>query len=266
MGPLRRLGRGVDGREVHILAVKLAGFVSPQRLHRQHRLPGVGGPLGEFNAEQLRFLPQPAGADAEQEAPAAEVVQGGDFLGQQDGVALRHQADARTQFERAGDRRGPPQRHKGVHAFVVHLRDDPVRRARPGRLGAGGDGRVFRHPQRLEAVPLASLRQLGNVNGGLGNEHCDANFHIVPSRDGHWSLLTFGKPSTPSFHRHSESFRSSSFRHLQPPSTVIPAQAGIYACPQFRYRPMLFVDSGASGMPQLLGAVSASTSRGKFGS
>ena len=187
MGLLRRLGRRIDRRKVHILAVKLPGFVSPQRLHGQHRLPRVAHPLGELDAEQLRFLPQPAGADAEQKPPAAEVVQGGDFLGQQNGVALRHQADARAELQRAGNRRGPPQRHKGIHAFVVHLRDDPVRRPRPGGLGPGGNCRVFRHPQRLKAVPFASLRQLGNVNGGLGDEHCDANFHIIPSRDG---LLT----------------------------------------------------------------------------
>ena len=144
---LHRLGRRVDGREVDMPAVELAGFVSPQLFHGGDGFAGVADTLGEFDAEQLGFLPEPAGADAEEETSVAEIVEGGDLLGQQDGVALRHQADARAQLERRGYRRGPAQRDEGINAFVVHLRYHAVGRTGPRRLGAGRYGGMFRHPQ-----------------------------------------------------------------------------------------------------------------------
>ena len=138
---------------------------------------GVADALGELDAEQLGFLPQPAGADAEEEPPAAEVVEGGNLLGQQDGVAFGDEADAGAELEVGGNRRSPPQRDKWVDALVVHLRDDAVRGAGPGRFGPGWNGRVLGNPEGFKTVGFAGLRQLGNVDGGLGDKHCDADIH-----------------------------------------------------------------------------------------
>ena len=98
-------------------------------------------------------------------------------FGQQDRIAFRHEANAGTQFERGRYRRSPSERNERIDAFVVHLRDCSVGGSRPGRLGAGGDGRVFWNPKRFEPVSFASLRQLGDVDGRLGDKHRDANIH-----------------------------------------------------------------------------------------
>ena len=73
----------------------------------------------EVAAHHLGLLPEPARADAEDEPSARELVQGGNLLGQKQGVALRDQANAGAQLDCVGDGGSPGQRDKRVNDVGV---------------------------------------------------------------------------------------------------------------------------------------------------
>jgi len=52
----------------------------------------------EVAAHEFGFLPQPARANAEQEAAAAKPIEAGDLLGQEEWIALGNQGNARGEF------------------------------------------------------------------------------------------------------------------------------------------------------------------------
>ena len=57
----------------------------------------------EVAPHEFGFLPQPARADAEQEATAAKPIETGNLLGQEERIAFGHQGNARAEFNGPGD-------------------------------------------------------------------------------------------------------------------------------------------------------------------
>ena len=167
MGTLDGLGYRLYRREVVVGPVVLGLVLRPELLHGLDGLPGLGPPMVEVAAHDLRFLSEPAGADPEDEAAVGVPVQGGDLLGQQQRVALGHQADAGAQLDRCRYRRRPGQGHERVDDAPVLFRDDAVRRAGVRRCCPDRKNRVFRHPERLETQLLGPLRQERRIGGAV---------------------------------------------------------------------------------------------------
>src|SRR5262245_36141057 len=78
---LSRFGIRSDGWKIEITTVVLRLFTSPERLHDLDGLPCLCPAVLEVATHELGFLPQPARANAEQEASAAKPVEGGDLFG-----------------------------------------------------------------------------------------------------------------------------------------------------------------------------------------
>ncbi len=145
---LRRLGPAPDRVEVHELAVVLGLVLRPDLLHRLDPLAHELEAAARVGAVVAHLLAVPAGADAEQEAPAREPVERGDLLGGHDRIALDHQADAGAQLDALGRGRRERQRHERVQRVAVLGRQHVA--ARVGRLAADRDVRVLGDEQRVE--------------------------------------------------------------------------------------------------------------------
>src|SRR5882762_2489221 len=124
MGLLRRLGVGLDRRELVVLAVELGRRLGPQLFHDEDRLTRLGPAMLEVATHDGGLFTVPTGADTEQESlaktisprdlfsggrfffgigagchceetekepPAAEQIEGGDRLGERQGVVLGYQ-------------------------------------------------------------------------------------------------------------------------------------------------------------------------------
>ena len=148
---LRGLRIGPDGREVVVLAVELRLALRPQLLHGQDRFPRLRPAVVEIAAHDLRLLSQPPGANAEEEAPAAEEIEGRDFLGQEQRMSLGNEHDPRPELDAARGARGAREGDEGIDEVRVGLGDDPVLGAREAALRLHGNERVLGAPERLEA-------------------------------------------------------------------------------------------------------------------
>ena len=91
---LHRLRPRPDAIEVDELAVVRGLVLGPDRLHRLDPLAHQREARARVGAVVVHLLEVPAGADAEEEAAAGELVERGDLLGGRDRVALDDQADA----------------------------------------------------------------------------------------------------------------------------------------------------------------------------
>ena len=88
-------------RQVVELAVELGDRIGPQRLHHVEVLAAAVGALRERRRDRLELFREPADADAEVDTSVREPVDRGDLLRGVDGVALRDEADARPETDRA---------------------------------------------------------------------------------------------------------------------------------------------------------------------
>ena len=175
MGPLGRLRPGPDPLELHVLA-RVARFVGrPDRLHGLDPFPHNGHPPPRVGAVVGHLLPVPAGADAELEPPAGQVVDAGHLLGRGDRVPLDDQADAGADPQpRGGGHRGGhrDEQVEGVRV-LARQRTAARMRCRP----AGRDVRVLGEEQRLVPALLGEPRQVRGRDGIVGREDRYAGVH-----------------------------------------------------------------------------------------
>src|SRR5713101_1488231 len=174
---LRRLRIGPDGREVVVLAVELRLALRPQLLHGQDRLPRLRPAVVEIAAHDLRLLAQPPGADAEEEAPAAEEVEGRDLLGQEQRMPLGDEDDAGPELDAARGARGARQGHEGIDEVRVGLGNDPVLGAREAALRLHGNERVLGAPERLEAELFGLSGHGADIHEVGGQGYGDSDVH-----------------------------------------------------------------------------------------
>ncbi len=114
------------------------------------------------------LLPVPAEADAEGEAAAGEVVEGGDPLGERDRVVLGDQGDAGAEPEAFGDGGGLPEGDEGVQGPAVLPGQLAARRV--GRGPFDGDVGVLGQVEPGEAALLQFARQPHRGDGLVGQE------------------------------------------------------------------------------------------------
>src|SRR4029434_1304476 len=103
MGLLRWLGKRPHWRKVVERPVIFRFFFAPELFHHQDRFPGLAPPARKVPAHDFRLLLQPAGANAEEKPAVGKTVQSSDLFGEQEGIALRDQTDARSARARLCD-------------------------------------------------------------------------------------------------------------------------------------------------------------------
>ena len=131
----------------------------------------------EVAAHDLRLLLEPARADAEEEAPAAEEVEGGHFLGEQQRVPLGDQDDPGPELDAARSPRGARERDERVDEVRVALRDHAVLRAREATGRLHRDERMLGAPERLEAELFGLPGHEADVDEVRGQGNRDADVH-----------------------------------------------------------------------------------------
>ena len=119
---------------------------------------------------------QPA-ADAEQHAPAGEMVERRHLLRGRDRIALDQQADAGADLDARRHRRRHGERDEQVVGVRVLLRQNGT--AGPGAAPRGRDVRVLGKPERFEPARLRLARELVGADGVVGGEHLHAEEHAA---------------------------------------------------------------------------------------
>ena len=139
VGLLDGLGVAAQDGEVVELAVELGALFRPKLLHHEAGFKGLRPRPADVAAHDGGLFLVPAGADAVDEAAAAVTVEGGDLLGEEQGVALGHEQDTGAKLDMGGRRRRQGHGHDRVHE-AGHLPAGKDRRV-AGALD-GGDGVV----------------------------------------------------------------------------------------------------------------------------
>ena len=181
---LGRLGKALDRGKVIIPAVIFGLVRSPQLFHGQDRIPGLGPAVRKVSAHDLTLFFLPAGANAKQETSARIVIQRGDLLGQQQRVALRHEANPGAQLDLRGRGRGPSQRHKRVGNNPDRSRNRLIRSHGIAHGGMHRQNRMFRDPKRGKAQFFGLFRHHRRVRRLAGRETEYANVHMLSSLPG----------------------------------------------------------------------------------
>ncbi len=136
---------------------------------RPERVQGVVGArtaLGERHPDGLELLPEPARADADEQAPSREVVEGRELLGEDHGVALGQDQHAGGEAQGRGGRRQVREPDERVGQGRVLGAGHAARRGvGVGGLVAGGHDHVLDRPDRLEPGRLGRPRER---HGGVG--------------------------------------------------------------------------------------------------
>ena len=86
-------GGGTRAGDVEVAAVVGDLILGPQAAHQPERLGAAGAAMGQAGSERLKLLRPVAQADAEDEAPFGDVVQGSRLLGDVHRVQQRQQQD-----------------------------------------------------------------------------------------------------------------------------------------------------------------------------
>ena len=123
----------------------------------------------------LHLLSIPPTPDTKDQAAVRELVQGGHFLGQDDGVALDHQADAAANLDRLGGGCRGGERDEEVMDVPILLGQVPAEGVRGAPTGR--DMGVLGVPDGLEAPLLAGASELIRAHGVVRSKNRDAKFH-----------------------------------------------------------------------------------------
>ena len=173
---LRGLRIRAHGREIEEFAMKLGCVLGPERLHHVERFPCLRPPAREIAAKYLDFLFQPPRADAKDEAASAMVIQGGDLLGQEQWITLRHQSDSGCQLQRRRHPRRTCQGDVGVREMRIGPGDGAARGWERART-LDRHGGMLRIPDRIEAQTFRRSPHEGWVDGVGGQWHGQSDTH-----------------------------------------------------------------------------------------
>jgi hypothetical protein len=130
----------------------------------------------------FHFFCIPTTANAEEHAPARQVIEARDFLGQRDRITLDDEADAGAEPQLRGHRRRHGERDERIVTVPVLLGQRTA--AGPRALAAGGDVRVLGNPQRFEAAGLDGAGELVGTDRVVGRKHHHAVLHRGLLRSG----------------------------------------------------------------------------------
>ena len=159
---------GVDAGEVDEGAVVLDGpGLGPEGAHGREVVVGAGAPVGHGHADGGHLGLEVAGADAEQEPPAGQHVEGGGLLGEDERVPLREDDDPGGEQQPLGG---------GGHEAEVHERveDRVLRLHRRRRHPWARHHDVLAGPDRVEAELLGEPSDGDRVVRAVGRTRVDA--------------------------------------------------------------------------------------------
>src|SRR3989449_104290 len=188
---LRRLRPGHHRPELDELAVVFRFRLRPDRPHRLDALPHHPKARLEVRAVVGHLLGVPAGADAEEEPSARDLVEARDLLGGLDRIALHDEAHPGGDLQPGGGRGGGRERHEGVHHVVVLPRQLTALWKR--RAARQRDVRVLRRPERAEPALLQRPAELGRSHRVVREKDRGAEIHrlVPPDRR---PVLQHGRP------------------------------------------------------------------------
>ena len=83
MGLLGWFGKASDSWKVIVLTVLLSLVLSPEFLHGQNSILGLGPAVGKVTAQDLTLFFEPASPNTKDKPPAREMIEGGHLFGQQ---------------------------------------------------------------------------------------------------------------------------------------------------------------------------------------
>ena len=153
-GALDGLGPRPDALELHVAPRVARLVVAPDRLHRLDVLAHLPEAAARVDAVVAHLLHVPAGAHAEQQAPARQVIDARGRLRAGDRLALGHEDDPEADPDRLGGRRGVGRGHERVEQAAVLARQLAAggvrRRAARGDVGVLGEEHGL-EPERLGA-------------------------------------------------------------------------------------------------------------------
>ena len=161
--------RGVHDGVVHGVeaSVEGHGLTGPEEAHEDHGLIRAGAALLGGYAGGLEVLGCVAAqADTQEQATAGEVVQGGQLLGEDDGVSRGQDHDAGAELH--GGRARGDEGHEGGGLQGVSRADDAV--AEP----EGVDAQLFAAVDEVQDSLDAALR-----GGPCADAQADADFHAL---------------------------------------------------------------------------------------
>ena len=164
MGLLHGLGIGYQRRKLAKFAAVCGGLLCPHRLHGVEILARTLGAALRRHAEGAEFLFQPANAHAKEKTPLGEPVETRDHLGRDQGVTVRHQADAGAQLDAARVRGGKGERGKRIEQIPAAYHDAAriVVRVARGVIGVVEQDGVLRGPERGKPDVVRFPSNLGN--------------------------------------------------------------------------------------------------------
>ena len=154
IGLLARLRKAADIVEAEELTGVLGAFVGPAALHGPERLVAPRPPTLEGDTEDLDLLAQPAHARADDDAAAREVIEGGQGLGEDHGVAVREHEDGGAEAHPLRDGGDEGERGQRLEEGARGRNGEHARAARVRCLLLEGQGHVVGDEDRLEAEPL----------------------------------------------------------------------------------------------------------------
>src|SRR5579875_1596 len=122
VGLLDRFGIAVDFGKFDELARKARFVFGPQFPRGLEVLDRLRPSALEVAAHDFGFLGKPSTAHAKYKTAAGVIIDAGHFLGHQDRMAFRNQADAGADLDGSGDSRGDGQSDEGIGKPLVALR------------------------------------------------------------------------------------------------------------------------------------------------
>src|SRR5262245_5264976 len=172
MGVLARFRITPDRIEVDKLAVIFGRLLTPDDLHGFDPLPQYLPAALKRSAVVLHFLSVPPTTDTEDQASVGELIDCGNFLGQNDGIMFNHEANPTAHFDGLGHRCRSHERDKEIMGVPIVFRQ--VGTTWPRAAPAGGDMGVLWEPDRLEAALFASASEIIRSHRIISSKHSDA--------------------------------------------------------------------------------------------
>ena len=169
---LQRFGIGPRRSEVNILTVVLGGVVAPQRAYRQRPFAHDGPAILERAAMVFDSFLDPAAGNAEQHAPAGQMIETGNRLGGNDRVAFGQQTHAGAELYTLRDSRAGGER--GDRVMHARERFDDVAAVIAVLAMYDRHMAVLGKEQHIEVAFLDRARQRRRRQGHVGRQQADA--------------------------------------------------------------------------------------------
>ena len=174
----------VGARHPVELPPELDRVLRPDRLETGEELVGAPPAPVVGHSDRVVLVPRPAEAEPDVEAPARDLVERGELLGEHDRRVVGHDEDARAQSDARRHARHERERHHRIGHGLEAVRPRAPGHRRVVVLRRDGEEQALEYPERVVAETLGFLRDAHLVGGRgprAGHGQREAELH----RDAH---------------------------------------------------------------------------------